>query len=110
MKEPKFFCTSCARSANHQSLLCKPAALPAMSDIKSKTEGGEGKNIDFSSLKPKKIRKAHKRYKKAAKKLKKLEKKQKRLLKRARKIYASIKGFENISLAESEHLHRKQIH
>ncbi|WP_234041954.1 hypothetical protein [Persicirhabdus sediminis] len=29
--EPRFVCKKCARSSNDKKLLCKPAALPAMS-------------------------------------------------------------------------------
>ncbi|WP_139281613.1 hypothetical protein [Vibrio aerogenes] len=114
VKEPKFFCTSCARSANHQSKLCKPAALPA--GTVSKDAGKQKPDVSVSQFKPmkasaiKKIKKAQKRYKKAVKKLKKIEKKQKKLLKRARKVDAAMKGFEIKSQLCSEYSHINRFH
>ncbi|SDH54544.1 hypothetical protein SAMN04488136_11918 [Vibrio xiamenensis] len=87
--QPKFVCSSCARSANDKSSLCKPCLIP---------EQARKPIVDMVSLAPKSqvsveknvTKKALKQVKKRDKKLKKMLKAQRKLLKKHRKLEAKL--------------------
>ncbi len=85
--QPKFVCSSCARSANDKSSLCKPCLIPEQAR-------NPGAAVDIVTLAPKPCtnpeksvsKKALKQAKKRDKKLKKVLKSQRKLLKKHRKL------------------------
>lgn len=82
VREAKFVCRACARSAHHSSSLCKPLALPTISVKKRHADSVEQPLLKLS--------KKQLKQQKANKKLKKLVAKQSKLLKKSQRLAREI--------------------
>ncbi|PWI32986.1 hypothetical protein DI392_11765 [Vibrio albus] len=92
VKEPRYLCRSCARTSAESSVLCKPEAIPFISEA-----ANVGATADVVMAKPNQTKKSLKKLKKAGKKQKKLEKQLRKATSRQAKIEQKLVKMQHLT-------------